>query len=104
MVRRLEQMEKLSKETVFVDGTKLEACANKYTFVWKKSVGKWEEKMFQKIQNAVSLLNRDYMQPFYVSKENRAQNLREICRFLEQVCKEQGIIFVHGRGKGHSES
>ena len=50
MVRHLAQEGELSKETVFIDGTKLEACANKYTFVWKKSVGKWEEKMFQKIQ------------------------------------------------------
>ncbi len=48
MVRRLNQMGELSKETIFTDGTKLEACANKYTFVWKKSVGKWEEKMFLK--------------------------------------------------------
>ena len=44
MVHRLERAGELSKETVFLDGTKLEACANKYTFVWKKSVGKWEEK------------------------------------------------------------
>lgn len=43
MVQRLEKAGELSKETVFIDGTKLEACANKYTFVWKKSVGKWEE-------------------------------------------------------------
>ena len=49
MVRRLERADELSKETVFIDGTKIEACANKYTFVWKKSVGKWEEKMFSKI-------------------------------------------------------
>ena len=40
MVRRLAAMGELSQETVFIDGTKLEACANKYTFVWKKSVGK----------------------------------------------------------------
>ena len=44
MVRRLERADELSKETVFIDGTKIEACANKYTFVWKKSVGKWEKK------------------------------------------------------------
>lgn len=50
MVRRLNQMGELSKETVFIDGTKLEVCVNKYTFVWKKSVGKWEEKMFLKIR------------------------------------------------------
>lgn len=36
MVRRLAAMGEISKETVFIDGTKLEACANKYTFVWKK--------------------------------------------------------------------
>ena len=37
--RRLEAGGELSKETVFIDGTKLEACANKYTFVWKKVRG-----------------------------------------------------------------
>ncbi len=75
MVRRLEQANELSKETVFIDGTKLEACANKYTFVWKKSVGKWEEKMFHKIQNAVQLMNHEYIQDFSVSAETRTQDL-----------------------------
>ena len=32
MVRRLKDAAELSVETVFIDGTKLEACANKYTF------------------------------------------------------------------------
>jgi hypothetical protein len=53
-------------ETIFIDGTKIESCANKYTFVWKKSVGKWEEKMFQKIQEAVKNVNYEYMQSFGV--------------------------------------
>ncbi len=99
MVRRLNQMGELSKETVFIDGTKLEACANKYTFVWKKSVGKWEEKMFLKIQEAATRLNDDYLQSFCISQETRARDLKEICRFLEQVCEEQHTVFVHGRGK-----
>lgn len=30
----------ISGETVFIDGTKIETCANKYTFVWKKAVTK----------------------------------------------------------------
>ncbi len=55
--------DELSKETVFIDGTKLEACANKYTFVWKKSVGKWEEKMFMKIQAAVGGVNQELSSP-----------------------------------------
>ena len=84
MVRRLEQMNELSKETVFIDGTKLEACVNKYTFVWKKSVGKWVEKMFLKTQEAVALLNREYLQSFSVSKETRTHDIQKICCFIER--------------------
>ena len=56
----------LSKEMVFIDGTKLEACANKYAFVWKKSVGKRKEKMFRKIQDSIQHLNHEYIQDFSV--------------------------------------
>ena len=97
-------MNELSKETVFIDGTKLEACANKYTFVWKKSVGKWEEKMFLKTQEAVALLNREYLQSFSVSKETRTHDIQKICCFIEQVCEEQHTVFVHGRGKRKSRN
>ena len=69
MVRRLERMGELSKETIFIDGTKLEACANKYTFVWKKSLGKWEENMFVKIQEAVTLLNQEYLQAVRIKND-----------------------------------
>ena len=78
MVRRLADIGELSKETIFIDGTKLEACANKYTFVWRKSIGKWEEKMFSKIEAAVQMLNHEYMQSFGISKENRTTELERI--------------------------
>ena len=98
MARRLEEADGLSKETVFLDGTKLEACANKYTFVWKKSVGKWEEKMFQKIQDAVQLLNQESIQDFSAGAETRTQDLQKIYLFLEERCQTEGTVFVHGRG------
>ena len=104
MVRRLEESGELSKETVFIDGTNLEACANKYTFVWKKSVGKWEAKMFQKVQEAVSLLNQEYLCQFCVGEETRTRDLQEICRFLDEKCKVDGTVFVHGRGKRKSRN
>lgn len=72
MVKRLEKNGELSKEIVFIDGTKLEACANKYTFVWKKSVGKWEAKMYGRIQEAVSLLKQEYICDFRVAEEKRS--------------------------------
>lgn len=78
MVKRLGDSGELSKETVFFDGIKLEACANKYTFVRKKSVGKWEEKMFRKMQDAVKLLNREYMQSFCIEESSRTEDLTKI--------------------------
>ena len=102
MVRRLADAGELSKETVFIDGTKLEACANKYTFVWKKSVGKWEEKMFVKMEDAVSVLNHEYMNSFHISKENRRADLQGIVDYLKNYCHAQGVIFVYGRGKRKS--
>ncbi len=102
LVRLLAAMGELSKETVFIDGTKLEACANKYTFVWKKSVSKWEEKMFPKIEMLINLLNREYMKDFSITKENRTQELQQIFDFIDNYCKENRVEFVHGRGKRRS--
>ncbi len=45
----LYRLGELSGETIFIDGTKIEACANKYTFVWKKSVTKNLEKLLGKL-------------------------------------------------------
>ena len=102
MVRRLADIGELSKETVFIDGTKLEACANKYTFVWRKSVGKWEEKMFSKIEAAVQMLNHEYMQSFGLFKENRTTELKRIVNWLKDFCQKNNVVFVYGRGKRKS--
>ena len=102
MVRKLASMKELSMETVFIDGTKLEACANKYTFVWKKSVGKWEEKMFLRIQDAVRMINLTYMKSFRLEKETRTTDLQEITDFLSKYCTEHKVPFVSGRGKRKS--
>lgn len=39
----------LSIDQVYTDGTKIEANANKYTFVWKKSIQTNKEKMKQQL-------------------------------------------------------
>ena len=102
LVHLLASLGELSKETVFIDGTKLEACANKYTFVWKKSVNKWEEKMFPKMEKVVSLLNQEYMKDFTLTKEKRTKELQQIFEFIDNYCKEHQIKFVHGKGKRKS--
>ena len=37
-IEMLYEMEEIKFKNLFVDGTKIEAYANKYTFVWKKAV------------------------------------------------------------------
>ena len=50
MIRKLIADNYISMEQYFLDGTKIEADANKYSFVWKKSTLRFEEKLKEKVQ------------------------------------------------------
>jgi len=50
LVRKLHEIGEIKYEHLFVDGTKIEANANKYTFVWKKSTGKYQERLKAKLE------------------------------------------------------
>jgi transposase len=56
-------------ENVFIDGTKIEANANRYTFVWKKAVLKNKGKMFDKILVLLETINLEELKQFTVQKE-----------------------------------
>jgi len=47
MTSILHDLGEISGKTIFIDGTKIESCANKYTFVWKKSVIKHLTLLFE---------------------------------------------------------
>jgi len=98
-VMKLADRGELGKETVFIDGTKLEACANKYTFVWRKSVCKWEEKMLHKIKEALELLNQEYITSFSIGEDSRLEDLQKVVNFLNDFCLEHKVDFVYGRGR-----
>lgn len=50
VVQLLAQEGLLSIDEIYTDGTKIEANANKYTFVWKKSIQTNKEKMKKQLQ------------------------------------------------------
>jgi transposase len=58
MVLMMVDLELVSLEKQFIDGTKLEANAHKYSFVWKKSVEKNKEKLQVKIDSVLSEIGR----------------------------------------------
>ena len=50
LVHHLHGMGEITFEHLFVDGTKIEANANKYSFVWKKSTNKYEARLDAKLE------------------------------------------------------
>ena len=47
---RLKMEELVILDCLFIDGTKIEANANKYSFVWKKATEKFSAKLQEQIQ------------------------------------------------------
>lgn len=45
---QLVQKKLIDEEAIFIDGTKIEANANKFTFVWRKSVEKYSASLIEK--------------------------------------------------------
>jgi len=102
LVHYLHEISEVSYENIFIDGTKIEANANRYTFVWKKVVNKNEVKMFTKIQSCIESINLTYMTNFTVDKETLLENIKGVLNYLNEIQKEEQLEFVHGIGKRKS--
>ena len=59
-VAKLYEMGEVKYRNLFVDGTKIEAYANKYTFVWKKAVEKNLIKLDKKIEMVLPVIAERY--------------------------------------------
>lgn len=103
MVQHLYQIGEVKFENLFVDGTKIEANANRYTFVWKKVVTKNEAKMFEKIQSCIAEINLTYMTCFTVTKETLLSDLKSVLSYMEEKRQQEQIEFVQGIGKRKSK-
>ena len=93
----------VSGKNLFVDGTKIESRANKYTFVWKKAVGKHEARMQEKVRERIGELNRGSMEFLPFRSESAAGDLEEASIQLAEKIQAQGIPMVHGRGRRKSQ-
>ena len=90
-VEKLLKLSEITTETIYIDGTKIEAYANKYSFVWKKSTLKYKERLEENILQLIDEFNK------YFNKE--LDNIFDILSFLEEL----KIHKVFGRGKRKSK-
>ncbi|MDQ7093195.1 IS1182 family transposase [Desulfosporosinus sp. PR] len=103
LVQYLHTLGEVTFKNLFVDGTKIEANANRYTFVWKKVVQKNEAKMFEKVQACLEEINLTYRSNFKVAKETVLDDLKAAMTYLEEKRHQENIEFVHGIGKRKSK-
>ena len=89
LVKKLREWDEVKYAHLFGDGTKFEANANKYTFVWRKSVGKHQARLNSKLTGFMAELSDHYGWIDEITPE------AALCR-LETLRTEP---FVHGRGK-----
>ena len=93
-IKQLQEMGEISFENIFVDGTKIEANANRYSFVWAKSTDKYDAKLKAKIGALLENLKLSYLFPL-----QDKTTITEVLLALQQEAKKQNIQFVQGRGK-----
>lgn len=99
LIQFLHSIGELKFDNVFIDGTKIEANANRYTFVWKKTVTKNEAKMHLNIQKMIDEINTEYIQTFEFHEDIAYQSISEVVDFLLNECQTKNICFVHGSGR-----
>lgn len=89
----------VSGETIFIDGTKIEANANKYTFVWKKAVTKNQAKLLIKIADFVAECEQLYDIKIVYGDTVKIKHVKRLRKKLYTLKESEGITFVHGIGK-----
>ena len=86
----------------YIDGTKIEANANRYTWVWKKSCTKNRGKVFEKISTLIDAMNQEVLGYLNVKLEKREEYaidyVSELLEMYRKVINLDESTFVSGCG------
>lgn len=99
MSNALFDLGEISGETVFIDGTKIEAAANKYTFVWKKAVTKNQTKLLIKLAGFVAQCEQLYGLKIVYGDTIKMKHVKKLRKKLYALRQSENVVFVHGIGK-----
>lgn len=98
MTKILHQLNQITTSEVFIDGTKIEASANKYTFVWKKAVTKHQARHLRKTALLVGdIIERYELKPLW-QKQVKKKRVKKLLKTLKDMAKLTEVEFVSGRG------
>lgn len=99
LVKKLKDINEIEYENIFIDGTKIEANANRYTFVWRKAINKNSIKLLSKLELLMAKINNEFICNFKIDKENMITSIESVLEFLSELRFSKDINFVYGKGK-----
>lgn len=99
MSNTLFDVGEISGETIFIDGTKIEANANKYTFVWKKAVTKSQAKLLIKLADFIAECEQLYDIKIVYGDTVKMKHVKKLRKKLYELKQKENVVFVYGIGK-----
>lgn len=87
---KLEAMGETEHDEVFVDGTKIESMANRYSFIWRKTTEKHLEKVKETVHKEFKSRG--------INGNVTLKKFRSLVESKKTVCEQSGTKFVHGTG------
>ena len=100
------EVEHVDLNHVYIDGTKLEANANKYSWVWKKSCINNRNKIFMHLTQLITELNDTDLKYLNIEIGTRQEYSVEYAEYMlseyAKIMKVDATAFVHGKGKRKS--
>jgi len=101
--KEIMSREDIDINRLYIDGTKIEADANKYTFKWKKSILKHRDKLYQKVTNEIRQYNKIIQEYGYKelanSEKYKPKEIEKIVNRLVGLIDYLGIELVYKQGK-----
>lgn len=94
--------EHVDLQHIYIDGSKFEANANKYTWVWKKATEKARFRLYEKITALILQMNEELIWSglsISAGTEYVPDYLAEVARKYAEIWQIDETCFVHGKGK-----
>ena len=88
----------VSLATVFIDGTKIEANANRYSFVWKKSTEKKLTKLRAQIGKDLPGLVQSLGVKWHIPEVAQIHHLKKLRKKLYARAEAEQLVWVAGKG------
>lgn len=82
---QLVEEQLIDQEAIFIDGTKIEANANKFTFVWRKSIEKYHEGLIEKSNLLYNELLKNEIIPEMKRETDELLSVEELAQLVQKV-------------------